>query len=149
MDDKLTQPSENTSDSSGSDAMLLLRIEEMIKTHISQIDQLQEQITERKEILDDIFKNDETFQEHDKVAKEASRIRSNTKQQIMKRPDVADLAEKVKNLKSEKVELEEGLSDYLREYQRLSGLQEIEGEDGQIREIIYIAKLIKKSQFRP
>lgn len=131
------------------DATLLLRIEEMIKTHISQIDELQEQISKHQDMVNDIFANDATFQEHDKAAKEASRIRSNTKQQITKRPDVADLSNKIKDLKSEKNDLQQGLSDYLREYQRLSGSNEIEGDDGQIREIIYTAKLVKKSVYRP
>ena len=127
------------------DAVLLVRIEEMIKTHMAQIDSLQEEITKRKDMLDDIFTNDETYQEHDKVAKEAAKIRTGTKQQIMKRPDAADLSNQLKSLKSEQKELKEGLSDYLREYQRLSGSNEIEGEDGEIREIVYVAKLVKKT----
>ena len=135
--------------STSNDAVLLVKIEEMIKTHISQIDTLQEDITKHKEMLDDIFGNDETFKEHDKIAKEANRIKSKTKSEIMKRPDVADLANKLKALKSEKMELNEGLSDYLREYQRLSGSNEIEGEDGELRTIVYVAKLVRKSVFRP
>ena len=47
------------------------------------------------------------------------------------------------------MELNEGLSDYLREYQRLSGSNEIEGEDGELRTIVYVAKLVRKSVFRP
>ena len=126
------------------DAVLLVRIEEMIKTHISQIDKLTEDVTKYKEMIDDIFTNDQTFQEHDKIAKEAAKIRSKTKSEIMKRVDVANLSNKLKTLKSEKKELQEGLSDYLREYQRLSGSNEIEGEDGQIREIVFVAKLVRK-----
>ena len=134
----------------GNDAVLLVRIEEMIKTHLSQIDTLAEDISKHKEMVDDIFTNDQTYQEHDKIAKEAAKVRSKTKAEIMKRPDVADLSNKLKTLKSEKKELNEGLSDYLREYQRLSGSNEIEGNDGEVREIIYVAKLVKKSsKFRP
>lgn len=132
-----------------SDAAMLIKIEEMIKTHISQIDSLGEEIQKRKEMMDDIFANDKTFQQHDKEAKESSRIRGNTKKEIMKRPEVADLFEKMKSLKSEKSELEGGLSDYLSEYQRLSGSNQIEGDDGEIREIIYVAKLVKKGIYRP
>ena len=106
MDDQ--QPQTAAEKPAENDAVLLLRIEEMIKTHMSQIDTLQEDITKRKDMLNDIFTNDETYQEHDKIAKE-------------------------------------GLSDYLREYQRLSGSNEIEGEDGELREIVYTAKLVKKS----
>ena len=136
-------------DSSGNDAMLLVRIEEMIKTHIGQIDDLQAEITKRRDMVNDIFANEEIFQEHDKVAKEAVRVRNNTKKEIIKRSDVAELTNKLKELKSEQKELRGGLSDYLREYQRLSGSNEIETDDGQVREIVYSAKLVKKSQFRP
>ena len=129
----------------GSDAVLLVRIEEMIKTHISQIDKLQEDISKHKEMIDDIFGNNSTYQEHDKLAKEAAKVRSKTKAEIMKQPQVGDLDNKLKTLKSEQKELKEGLSDYLREYQRLSGSNEIEGEDGEIREIVYSAKLVKRS----
>lgn len=134
----------------GSDAVLLVRIGEMIKTHISQLDTLAEDISKRKEMIDDIFGNDETYQEHDKIAKEAAKVRSATKKQIMKRSDVADLSNKLAELKSEQSDLKNGLSDYLREYQRLSGLNEIEGEDGEIREIVSTMRLVKKSyQFKP
>ncbi|MCR4306088.1 MAG: hypothetical protein NUV73_03330 [Candidatus Daviesbacteria bacterium] len=143
MDDQELQVS--TTPTADSDAILLTRIEEMIKTHMAQINDLQEEATKYKDMLDDIFTNDETFQEHDKLAKEAARIRSNTKKEIMKRPDVADLANKLKSLKSEQKELKDGLSDYLREYQRLSGSNQIEGEDGEVREIVFVAKLVKRS----
>lgn len=150
MDDQTPATEEPAIPETGSnDAVLLLRIEEMIKTHIGQIDTLQEQITKFKEMADDIFGNDETFQQHDKTAKEAAKVRSKLKSEIMKRSDVADLGQKMKSLKSEKAELQGGLSDYLREYQRLSGSNEIEGDDGQVREIVYTAKLVKKSAFRP
>ncbi len=147
MDDQ--DPTVSASPDEANDASLLPKIEEMIKTHISQIDTLSEEATKFKEMIDDIFKNDETFQEHDKIAKEAARIRTGTKNEINKRPDVADLVSKMKEVKSQKNEHQEGLSDYLREYQRLSGSNEIEGDDGEIREIVYVAKLVKKSKFRP
>ncbi len=144
MDEKTT-----TTTSDGSDTALLIKIEEMVRTHISQIETLEVDVRKHKEMLDDIFTNEPIYQEHEKAAKEATRIKTNTKKEILKRPDVADLSEKVKSLKSQKSELQKGLSDYLREYQRLSGSNEIEGEDGQIREIVYEAKLVKKSVYRP
>ncbi len=51
---------------------------------------------------------------------------------------------KVRNLRSEIKELKGALSDYLQEYARLSGVNEIEDENGEVREIKYDAKLIKK-----
>ena len=142
MDDQELQVS--TAPVADNDAVLLTRIEEMIKTHLSQIAELKEEITKYKDMVDDVLANDETYQEHDKLAKEAARIKSNTKKEIMKRPDVADFGSKLKSLKSEQKELQTGLSDYLREYQRLSGSSEIEGEDGELQQIVFVAKLVKR-----
>ncbi len=147
IDAEVIEPEVTTSGSN--DAALLVRIEEMIKTHISQIDALGVEAGKYKDMVEDIFLNDETYQAHDKVAKDAIKVRTGTKTQINKRPDVADLNAKMKEARSQKKELQEGLSDYLREYQRLSGSNQIEGEDGEIREIVYTAKLVKKSPFRP
>ncbi len=140
---------DNQNTDTSNDAVLLVRIEEMIKTHLSQIETLTEEAGKYKDMLEDIFLNDPTYQEHDKLAKEAIRVRTGTKKEINKRPDVADLTSKMKEARTQKKELQQGLSDYLREYQRLSGSNEIEGDDGQVREIVYTAKLVKKSQLRP
>lgn len=132
----------NTSVSSG---QILINMESMIKSHISSIDKMQQELKKHREMLDDIFLSDPTFQEHLEKAKEASKLKQQTKTQILKQPQTKDLDDKIKTLRSEIKEQEAALSDYLQEYQRMSGVNEIEGEDGEVREIIYTAKLIKKS----
>ncbi len=124
---------------------IIVNMESMIKSHISEIDKLNTELKKHKEMLDDIFKNDKTFQDHLEKAKEASKIKQNTKKQILKRPEAADLDNKVKSFKSQVKETQEALSDYLQEYARMSGVNEIEGDDGEVREIVYVAKLVKKS----
>ncbi len=124
---------------------VLINMESMIKSHVSSIDKLQTEAKSLKGMLDDIFTNDPTFGEHDKRAKEAAKVRAQTRSEILKRPQAAELNSKVKSLKSEVKELQIALSDYLQEYARMAGVNEIEGEDGEIREIVYEAKLIKKS----
>lgn len=124
---------------------ILLNMESLIKGHISTIDKLDEEAGKLKSMLDDIFNNDPTFKEHEKLAKEAGKVKQNTKSQILKRPQAADLDKKVKELKSEIKENQASLSDYLQEYARMSGVNEIEGDDGEVREIVYTARLIKKS----
>lgn len=128
-----------------SDVNVVFNLESLIKQHISSITRLEEELSKYKDMLDDIFTNDTTYKKHDENVKEAVKIRTATKQQIMKQPQAADLAEKVKSFRSQIKENKEALSDYLREFQRLSGISEIEGEDGELREIIYTAKLVKKS----
>lgn len=126
-------------------AEILINMESLIKGHISTLDKLKEESGKLKDMLDDIFANDPTFTEHDKKAKEASKIKSETRKQILKQPQAGDLDKKIKELKSEEKENRASLSDYLQEYARLSGVNEIEGEDGEVREIVYVAHLRKKS----
>ncbi len=125
------------------DGAVLMNLESLIKTHMSSISRLQEEVKKLKEMLDDIFANDPTYQEHTKLADEASKVKKATKQQILKRPQAAELDNKVKSLKSEMKENQASLSDYLREFQRMSGLNEIENDQGEVMEIVYTAKLVK------
>lgn len=127
------------------DGEVLINMEGMIKNYIASIDKLSDEAKKLKEMLDDIFANDPVYQEHLEKAKEATKLKTATKLQILKQPQAADLNEKIKSLKSQIKESQESLSDYLQEYQRMSGVNEIEGEDGEVREIIYTAKLVKKS----
>lgn len=120
-------------------------MESMIKSHIASIEKLGIEAKKQKEMLDDIFNNDPTYMQHSEAAKEAGKVKQKTKAEILKRPQAAELDNKVKSLKSQIKENHDALSDYLQEYQRLSGVNEIEGEDGEMREIVYTAKLIRKS----
>ena len=79
-------------------ALLVKRLEEMVKNHISSIDQLKKELTEQRDMLKSSFENDSTYQEHDQTAKEAAKVKSKTKQEILKRPEVAIIADKVKSL---------------------------------------------------
>ena len=118
----------------------------MIKSHLTSIDKIEGEYSKHKDMLEDFFNNDPTYKEHAEKAKEATRIKSKTRNEIMKQPQVALLAEKVKDMRQELKDLQGALSDYLREYQRMSGVNEIEGEDGEIREIVFVAKLAPKAQ---
>src|SRR3989344_4853226 len=81
----------------------------------------------------------------DKISKEAVKVKQGTKAQILRQPQAGELDKKVKELKADLKENRSSLSDYLQEYARLSGVNEIEGDDGEVREIVYDARLIKKS----
>ncbi len=135
---------EETPSSDGSKAMILMNMEEMIKNHLASIDRLDSEYRKQKEMLDDIFNNDSTYKAHSEAAKEANKVKAGTKAQIMKQQQVADLAAKVKQMKSEMSELQASLSDYLQQFNQLSGLNEIEDETGEVRVIVYAAKLTRK-----
>lgn len=134
----------NTSIENG-EAIVLQNLESLIKGNISQLDKLSDELKKHKEMIDSVFENDSTFKAHADAAKEAARVKTATKNEILKRPEVSHVNEKMKDVKSEIQEIRDSLSSYLQEYQRLSGSSEIEGEDGQVRQIVYTAKLIKRS----
>lgn len=126
-------------------AQVLLDLEQLIKTHVSNIDKGKSELKKQREMLTSALENDETYRLHNDEAKKAVKQKAATKYQIMQLPQNKQLAEKVKEVAADIKEADGALSDYLREYQRMSGATEIETDDGQIREIVYTAKLIKKS----
>jgi Skp family chaperone for outer membrane proteins len=116
----------------------------MINTHVTQIDSITKELQKFKEMLDDVFKNDSTYQSHDQAVKEAVKVRSQTKKQIQKQPQVSDLMNRTNDLKAHVKELNTALSDYLQAYAQATGSTSFETEDGQVREIVYTAKLVKR-----
>ncbi len=136
---------EVSTDIPSNDAEVLLNMENLIKNHVSQIDKIGAELAEQKTMLADIFANDPIYQEHEQAAKEANKVKIQTKAQILKQPQAAQIAAQAKSLTSEVKELRQALSDYLREYARMTGANEIQGEDGEMREIVYTVKLVKKS----
>lgn len=137
---------DNTQTPNTADATVLMDLESLIKGHISGIDKRKEELKKIKEMVTGILTNDPTYQEHERLAKEATKVKSKTKSELMKAPNASELVNKIKTMMEEVKEMDGALSDYLREFQRLSGSNEIEGDDGQVREIIYLAKLVKKSK---
>lgn len=128
---------------------MLINMEAMIKNLITAIDKLADESKKHKEMLDDIFENSPVFREHRDKSKEASKTLATTKAEILKQPQAADLNDKIKNLKSELRENKDSLSDYLQEYARMAGVNEIEDDSGQVREIKYDARLVKKGNGYP
>src|SRR3989338_8832896 len=141
----MTDISPPADESTSQDASVMLNLEQMIKNHLTQIDKTKENLKKHQEMLDDIFLNDPTYQEHDKKAKEAASIKNATKSEVLKRTDVADLNAKVREMKITVKEAQGALTEYVMEYQRLSGVNEITDEQGNVLEIVYTVKLVRKS----
>lgn len=125
------------------DAIVLLNLESLVKSHAARIDKIGNEMREQSDTLNNILLNDPTYKEHADAAKEANKIKTATKAQVLRRPDVAHVDAKLKEMRQELKEKKEELSDYLREYQRMSGANEIEIDD-EIREIILNPKLVRR-----
>ncbi len=138
-------PSEVASSSVANDATVMLSLENLIKSHIASIDKLKDELRKQKQTLEDGFMNDAVYQEHLRLAKEAIKVKSATRAQITKQPQNVLLSNKIKSMSAELKDKQFALSDYLLEYQRMTGVNEIEGEDGELREIVNTAKVVKRA----
>lgn len=120
----------------------------LINGHIAGIDKQKEDLGKVKEMLDGILSNDPAYQEADTKAREVAKERSKVKVRILQQPQAHDLNFKIKESRIEIKQLEDELSKFLSEYQRLTGSNEFEGEDGEMRQIVYTAKLVGKTHFQ-
>ena len=122
-----------------------LTLENLIKGYVSKIEELGKELKEKNQMLKDAFEGDVVYREHAEKAKEANQIKSATKQQILKQPAMAELAERIKDLKFDISEQNAMLADYLRQYQQQSGATQLELDNGEIMEIVTVTKLVKRS----
>lgn len=122
-----------------------LSIENLIKSFISRIARLKEDIKPANEMVNDLLRNNEEYMAASDEAKEASRKKSQVKKQVLSTPEGRTASEKLESLRADLKEAQQSLSEYLGEYQKLTGSNEIEGEDGELRRIVYIAKLVRKT----
>ena len=135
-----SSPSENNSTSSPQ--AVSLSLENLIKGHISTLTRLKSEIAEHNNTLNNILDNDPTYKQHAEEAKKATKTKTATKAEIMKRPEVMQVAQKIKAGREEYKDQSQTLSQLLAEYQRTTGLDSIETEDGKVRKIVTTAKLV-------
>ncbi|HLL60129.1 MAG TPA: hypothetical protein VK338_00265 [Candidatus Nitrosocosmicus sp.] len=153
VDDSLSESSEDGLSETPTDenaGVSLMNLENVIKRHILDIERLQEQYKKQKEMYEDGF---ETEGEYAKKADELETMKREVraiKDRITSQSSMVDLAQKMNATKEEIKDLRSALSDYLEEYHKTSKTNQIEIDRGDIREIISIIKLIKKSsKYRP
>lgn len=152
MDDSNTTTSLDTpaesntlqNDSEGQ-AQLLLSLEQLIKSTIRNLGTLGTELSEKRQMFADSFENDATFKEIEDKAKEATKVKLQTKLQIVKQPSIAQIALRIKDIAQEMRERKSTLSEYLLEYLRITGVNQIEAEDGVVHEIVHVAKLVKQT----
>lgn len=127
------------------DLNTLIAVESMLKNVISRMDLIKNELKTDADMLKSAFESDPVYREFDQNAKAAAKDKLAAKKEILRKPDVAELNLKVQSKRSELKELKEKMSDYLTQYQQLSGANEIEGEDGEVRVIVYTAKLVRRN----
>lgn len=124
----------------------LQNIQNLINSNITQIDKLQDDIKPVKEMLESVLQADLSYAELDQKVLEATKEKMAKKKELMNTTNGRELSEKMKTLKSELKEAKDKLSDYLKAYQQQTGFNEYEGPDGELRQIVFTAKLVRKTK---
>jgi len=143
MDDKTTQTTLPTG--TNEEVTSLFAIENLIKTHISHIDTVKTELGKHVEMMNDVLSNDAGYKEATEQGKEVNKKKAEAKQNVLKSPTNASLNQKIKDMRQEIKELKNALSTYLQQYQKIADTDQIESEDGEVRQIVYSAHLVKLS----
>ena len=123
----------------------LINIESLINSHNGRLEILQKELKTQRGMLNDLLANNEEFAKTSEEAAKLSKLKTLAKQKALKLPAAVSLVDKIKDYQGQTKELKVALSDYLSQYVNLSGTNQIEGSDGIIRQIVYTARLVKKT----
>lgn len=124
-------------------AQTIINIESLINTASSRIDELSRQLKEQKAMIDDLLLNNSQYQQVEEEAKKQTKLKTSSRQNLLNSPEAKPILEKIKDNQQQLKEFKIALSDYLAQYVKVSGSNQIEGPDGVVRQIIYTAKLVK------
>lgn len=126
----------------------VLEMERAIKLRISALERFKEEMKPLKEMLESTLEADLEYAELSEAAKEAARKKTVKKKELLNSSAGKEILQKLKALNDTVKENRESLSYYLQEYSRVTGAKEIEGDDGELRQIVYVAKLVRKTNLQ-
>ncbi len=127
-----------------------INLESLINRYLKDLDSVREKIKMQKTMLDDAFNNDAGYAQANSKVKDATKIRNGIKQKIQKQPAIVNVISEINSLKDEMKDVQEGLSQYLQQYQLQSGNNQFTGEGGEVLEIVISRRVVRKgSKYRP
>ena len=123
----------------------LLNLTNMINTSLTTIERVKEEKAKLAEMLQSLLDNDPGYQEASEQSKVAGKAKGQARKQVMRMPQASDLEGKLSELKKHLKDINNSLSMYLADYARVSGQTTFEDPNGEVREIVYVDKLVKKN----
>ncbi len=141
----MTTPDNQTTIDNSNPAADLVALEGLVLNYIDKIEKHQEILRSKKEMLESNLENDPNYQEAAKQAKELSKKKQEEKARIIRQPEVEKIYADVKDGQGQLRTMRDTLSNHLQNYGKLSGTNQLEDEEGQVREIVYTAKVVKRS----
>lgn len=106
-------------------ADVILSMEEMIGSAVQRIGTLKDDIKAKRDNLNSALLADSSYADAESAIKEQQQIKKTAKERIMAVPSVSRMADELKALQADKKELNSSLSDYLLEYNRMTGATQL------------------------
>lgn len=122
----------------------VIDMENLIKRKVENLDKIKIEIRQKKEMYDDSFNSDASFQEKKKAALVATNAKKKLAVEIAKQPSVLALKKELEDLNLSKREQERGISNLLVDYTtKRPDVTQLELFDGRFAQIVKTAKLSK------
>lgn len=125
-------------------SMNAIELASVINRYAADIDKTKNDLKDKNSMFKDAFENDAEYHELNAKVKDLNKKKNGAKQRILHQPSMEVLTAQINDLKSELKDAQDMLSGYLEQYQKVSGTNIIETEDGKIREIVPVFKLINR-----
>lgn len=125
-------------------AMSIIDLSAIINRYVADIDKVKNDLKEKSSMFKDAFESDAEYHEQSMKVKDLNKVKNAAKQRILKQPAMEALVAQINDLKLDVKDMQDMLSGYLEQYQKTSGTNIIETEDGNIREIVPVFKLVKR-----
>lgn len=145
LSNQVISPDEVIVDATGAtSSMNVIELTAIINRYAADIDKVKGSLKEKNAMFKDAFEGDAKYHEQDVKVKDLNKLKNAEKQRILKTPAMEALTAQVNDLKMEIKDMQDLLSGYLEQYQKVSGTNVIETEEGEIREIVPVFKLVKR-----
>ena len=141
-DDKISNGA-SASDSQDN-SMVVSSLDEMIRLSFRRLNELQNEAKKLKDMIEDSLAGSEAYKIVSEKAKDVANEKTQVRKSLLSTPEMISLLNKNKEIVSEIKEKRISISDYILEFQRLSGANEIDLGDGEVMQIENSAKLVKK-----
>jgi len=126
-------------------SMTIVELTTIINRYEGDMKKMRDNLKIQSGMLRDAVEGDAGYHDLDVQSKDLQKKKAEIKQKVTKTPAMEAVVAKIEEYRSEIKDAREMLSGYLEEYQRVAGTNIIEGENGEIREIVPLYRLVKRS----
>lgn len=134
------------SDESDFDQQQYESVKNLVTRKTIQADELNTKISELNESLKNILVNDQELSQSEEDAKKAKKAAVSRKATLMNSPEAMSIKVKLQEAKEDLKDIEDALSTQLLTLYQITGVQEFETEEGEVREFVIKAKVKAKKR---